>query len=106
MTQQNELNAPWTLHFDGDGTEDVAIICDSNGSDLARSRHFWRPEGDDPTPPTLVGMRAMAVAPKLLELAEFVKRADFKCAANRKRAKHLARKIVAKATDDSVGRVA
>jgi hypothetical protein len=106
MTQQTELNAPWTLHFDGDGTEDVAIICDSKGHDLARSRHFWRPEGDDMTPPTLAGMRVMAVAPKLLELAEFIERADFTIAANRKRVRHLARKVIAKATDDSVGRIA
>ena len=41
MTRENELNAPWTLHFDGDGTEAVGIICDNTGHDLARSRHFW-----------------------------------------------------------------
>jgi len=106
MTHRTELNAPWTLHFDGDGTEDVAIICDSNGHDLARSRHFWRPEGDDPMPPTLAGMRLMAVAPKLLELAEFIEGADFTIAADRRRARHLARKVIAKATDDAVGRIA
>ena len=106
MTQQTDLNAPWSLHFDRDGSEDIAVICDSNGHDLATSRHFWRPEGDDATPPTLAGIRLMAVAPKFLELAEFIERADLKFAANRKRAKYLARKIIDKATDDSVGRVA
>jgi hypothetical protein len=70
MTEENELNAPWSLHFDRDGTEDVAIICDSNGEDLVRSRHFWLPEGDDPVPPTLAAMQLMAVAPKLLMAAK------------------------------------
>jgi hypothetical protein len=106
MTQQIALNAPWSLHFDRDGTEDVAIICDSKGHDLATSRHFWRPEGDDSTPPTLHGMRLMAVAPKFLELAQFIERTDFKLAANRKRARQLARRLIAKATDDSIGRLA
>lgn len=70
MTQQTNLNAPWSLHFDRDGTEDVAIIRDSNGEDLATSRHFWLPEGDDPIPPTLAAMRLMVVAPKLLMAAK------------------------------------
>ena len=70
MTQQNDLNAPWTLHFDRDGTEDIAVIRDSGGEDLVRSRHFWRPEGDDPVPPTLAAMQLMAVAPKLLMTAK------------------------------------
>jgi hypothetical protein len=70
MTQGNDLSAPWSLHFDRDGTEDVAIICDSNGEELVSSRHFWLPEGDDPTPPTLAAMRLMVVAPRLLEAAK------------------------------------
>jgi hypothetical protein len=70
MTHENSLNAPWSLHFDRDGTEDVAIICDSNGEDLVRSRHFWLPEGDDPIPPTLAAMRLIAIAPKLLSAAK------------------------------------
>lgn len=96
-SEQPDLNAPWTLHFDRDGTEDIAVICDSNGEDLATSLHFWRPEGDDPTPPTLAGMQAMKAAPALLELAKYVERADLKSAANRKRARHLARKAIAEA---------
>jgi hypothetical protein len=56
MLPKTKLNAPWTLRFDRDGTEDVAIICDGNGSDLATSRHFWRPEGKDAPSPTLAGM--------------------------------------------------
>jgi hypothetical protein len=67
MTQEKDLNAPWSLHFERDGTEDVAIICDSNGEDLVRSRHFWLPEGNDPIPPTLAAMQVMVTAPKLLE---------------------------------------
>jgi hypothetical protein len=71
-TQQTNLGTPWSLHFDRDGTEDVAIICDSDGDDLARSRHFWLPERDDPVPPTLAAMRVMAVAPKLLEALDYL----------------------------------
>jgi hypothetical protein len=70
MTQEKDLNTPWSLHFDRDGTEDVAIIRDANGDDLIRSRHFWLPEGDDPNPPTLAAMQLMAVAPKLLMAAK------------------------------------
>jgi hypothetical protein len=70
MTQGNDLNAPWSLHFERDGTEDVAIIFDSNGEELVRSRHFWLPQGDDPTPPTLAAMRLMVAAPRLLEAAK------------------------------------
>lgn len=63
----NLLCTPWTLHFDRDGCEDFAIICDADGTDLARSRHFWLPEGDDPVPATLASMRLMVAAPRLLE---------------------------------------
>jgi hypothetical protein len=38
MTQDNDLNAPWSLHFYRDGTEDVAVICDSNGHELVLQR--------------------------------------------------------------------
>lgn len=67
MTQQTEIRAPWSLHFDRDGTEDIAIICDADGDVLARSRNFWLPENDDPVPPTLAAMQVMVTAPKLLE---------------------------------------
>jgi hypothetical protein len=72
MTTLANLNAPWSLHFDHDGTEDIAIICDANGDDLATSRHFWLPEGDDPVPPTLVAMRLIAAAPKLIEALDYL----------------------------------
>ena len=72
MTQQTNLKHPWTLHFDQDGTEDFAVICDGHGEDLARSRHFWRPGRDDPVPPTLAAMRLMASAPKLLEALDYL----------------------------------
>jgi hypothetical protein len=70
--QPNDLIAPWSLHFDRDGTEDVAIICDADGDELARSRHFWLLEGDDAIPPTLASMRVMAVAPRLLEALDYL----------------------------------
>jgi hypothetical protein len=63
----DNLNAPWSLHFDRDGTEDVAIICDANGHDLVTSRHFWLPEGEDPIPPTLAAMRLIVTAPVMLD---------------------------------------
>jgi hypothetical protein len=66
MTHEKELIAPWSLHFDRDGTEDVAIIRDADGDDLVYSRHFWLPEDGDPIPPTLAAVRAMLAAPKLL----------------------------------------
>jgi len=69
MTQEKDLRSPWSLHFDRDGTEDIAIICDADGDELACSRHFWLPEGDDPVPATLAAMQLMAVAPKLLSAA-------------------------------------
>lgn len=72
MIQQNEINGPWSLHFDRDGTEDIAIICDADGEELVRSRHFWLPEGDDPAPPTLAAMRVMVTAPKLLEALDYL----------------------------------
>ena len=61
------LNTPWALVIEHDGTENVAIIRDANGDDLATSRPFWMPEGDEPVPVTLAAMRLMAAGPKLLE---------------------------------------
>jgi hypothetical protein len=63
----NNLDTPWSLRFDRDGTEDIAVICDASGHDLVTSRHFWRPEGDDLAPPALSAVRLMVAAPKLLE---------------------------------------
>ncbi|HEV8059422.1 MAG TPA: hypothetical protein VGP68_06100, partial [Gemmataceae bacterium] len=65
MPAINNLGTPWTLHFDREGTEDVAIICDDDGEDLVRSRQFWLPEGHDVVPTTLAAMWLMAAAPKL-----------------------------------------
>lgn len=70
MTDQNRLNTPWTLHFERDGTEDVAVIVDADGDKLVRSRHFWLPDPGDPSPPTLCGLRLMAHAPGLLSCLE------------------------------------
>lgn len=67
-----ELNSPWTLHFDRDGTEDIAIIRDADGDPLVTSRHFWRPEGGDPIPPAIAALHAMVVAPKLLEALDYL----------------------------------
>jgi len=66
MTQQADLNAPWSIHLYRNGTEDVAIIRNSDGEDLVHSRPFRLPEGDEPPPPTLAALQLMAVAPKLL----------------------------------------
>ena len=66
----DQLNAPWSLCFERDGTENVAVIIDADGEELLRSRHFWLPEANDPVPPTLAAMRLIVVAPELLsELA-------------------------------------
>ena len=67
MTSQiTDYFTPWSLRFYRDGTEDIAVILESHGEDLAYSRPFWLPEGNDPVPPTLTAMRLMATAPKLL----------------------------------------
>lgn len=58
--------APWSLRFDRDGTEDIAVVLEADGEELAYSRPFWLPEGDDPVPSTLAAMRLMVAAPKLL----------------------------------------
>lgn len=66
MTQQTDLNAPWSIHLYRDGTEDIAVIRDANGDDLVYSGPFKLPEGDNPIPTTLAALQLMAVAPKLL----------------------------------------
>ncbi len=71
-TQPTNLCTPWSLHFDRDGTDDIAIICDEDGCDLARSDTFWMPEQGDPIPATLAAMRLMACAPKLLEALDYL----------------------------------
>ena len=71
-TAHDDFSAPWSLHFDRDGTEEVAVICDSDGDDLVYSRHFWLPEGGDPMPPTLAALRLMVAAPKLLAACRMV----------------------------------
>jgi hypothetical protein len=69
-TQPTELYTPWSLHFYRDGTEDIAVILDADGAELAYSRPFWLPERNDPIPPTLASIRIMAAAPKLLAAAK------------------------------------
>ena len=82
MTQHTNIRAPWSLKFDRDGTEDIAVICDADGDDLARSGYFWLPEEDDPVPPTLAAMRLMVVAPRLLKaLTTLAEKADQDCPA-------------------------
>ena len=66
-TTPGDFNAPWNLRFEQDGTEDVAVIFDSDGDELVRSRHFWLPAAGDPQPPTLAAMQLIANAPVLLE---------------------------------------
>lgn len=113
-----DLRSPWSLNFDRDGTEDVAIILDANGEELVRSRHFWRPKSGEPVPPTLMALRAMTAAPKLLEALRCA-HADLEGArqaleqgdyhAHDWKAHQLsideASEAIAAATDDSIGRV-
>jgi hypothetical protein len=66
-SQQPDLSTPWSLHFDRDGTEDIAIIVDADGHDLATSRPFWLPEPGDEIPPTLVAMTLMSMSRELFE---------------------------------------
>jgi uncharacterized protein (DUF4415 family) len=87
----NELNTPWSLHFDRDGTEDYGIICDAEGNDLVASHitgsktpprwknrefgegGFWLPEKEgDPVPHLVKVMQLMTVAPKLLAACRMV----------------------------------
>ena len=74
-TIEDEVGAPWSLHFDRDGTEDVAVICDSSGDDLLCSRYFWRPEADEPVPATLAAMWLVNAAPNLLTALLLAQRA-------------------------------
>jgi hypothetical protein len=66
MITKIDLKNQWTLHFDRDGTEDVAVIRDEDGEELIQSRGFWLPEGDDPVPPTLAAVRLMVAAPRMM----------------------------------------
>ncbi len=60
-----EINAPWSLSFLRNGTEDVGVITDVNGEELVQSSTFWLPEKDDPIPATLTALRLMVAAPSL-----------------------------------------
>jgi hypothetical protein len=73
MTPPLDINAPWSLHFDRDGTEDFGIICDADGIAIVSSQHCrtcWLPESADDClePPALVHqLQVMTAAPKLLD---------------------------------------
>jgi hypothetical protein len=103
MTQLTNFHTPWTLAFERDGTEDVAIVFDAEGDEIVRSRGFWLPEGDDPLPPTLAAVRLIKAAPELLaaaERAEFLMRrvsqGDHRALENLPSAATQARKAIAK----------
>jgi hypothetical protein len=66
----NELYAPWSLEFDRDGTEDFGIILDRDGQEIVRSRFFWLPVADDPTPIVLTALWLIEAAPMLLSALE------------------------------------
>jgi hypothetical protein len=68
QTIRSPFSAPWRLRFERDGTEDVAVICDADGAELIRSRHFWLPAAGDPEPPTLAAIRLIQAAPALLKV--------------------------------------
>ena len=72
QNETNGANSGWSLRFERDGTEDIAVICDAAGDEIARSRPFWLPYADDPAPPTLSAMRLMHAAPRLLAAVEGV----------------------------------
>jgi hypothetical protein len=83
MTNSNELDTPWSLHFDRDGTEDYGIICDAEMNDLVTSHvcgkddlgkgTFWLPEEEgDPIPQLVKQMQVMTAAPKLLAACRLV----------------------------------
>jgi hypothetical protein len=72
MTQQTNIKAPWTLHFERDLTEDFAIISGADGHELARSELFWLPKGDEPIPAPLTAIQLMFAAPKLLEALDYL----------------------------------
>jgi hypothetical protein len=70
MTQETNLNAPWSLHFDRDGTENTGYITDAEGNVIASS-HLpgWLPETQDDylaMPTLFYQLKLMAAAPKLL----------------------------------------
>jgi len=71
----SRFNAPWSLRFERDGTEDVAVLCDADDDELVRSRHFWLPNADDPEPPTLAAMRLMQTAPAMLDALRLAQQA-------------------------------
>ncbi|MFL5241541.1 MAG: hypothetical protein ACJ8FY_05490 [Gemmataceae bacterium] len=116
MTQQIDLNAPWSLHFDRDGTEDFGIICDAEMNDLVASHlpctriaertfgagTFWLPESsDDVMPQRVCQMRLMTAAPKLLEvLTELLRQIDEDIATD------ITTKHFASAVDDAVAAIA
>ena len=45
------INALWSLHFDQDGVEDVAVSCDADGEGAVHSRYFWRRRETSPRLP-------------------------------------------------------
>src|SRR5438552_9645036 len=67
-----DLDAPWSLHFDRDGTEDFGTILDADGDAIVSSQHCktcWLPESPDDclAPPALFyQLQLMTSAPKLL----------------------------------------
>ena len=92
-TQPLDLCTPWNIHFDRDGTDASAIICDADGYDLARSDAFWMPEPDAPVPATLAAMRLMVSAPKLLEaLQDLAEQVDQDCPTEY-RSRHLSQAL-------------
>lgn len=94
---------PWTLGYDRDGTEDVAVIRDAAGDAVATSRPFRRPEADDPDSPTLAAMRLMHAAPALLDALTSLLAATA-CHARHSHEYKVAAAVAAEATDTSVGR--
>lgn len=94
---KTNLNTPWSLRFEQDGTEDIAVIADANGDDLLTSRPFWLPEQGDPTPATLEAVKLAVAAPRLLGAVKFILR-DLNTTLD-----HEARLILEAARDEATG---
>ncbi len=72
QTTLSPFNAPWSLRFERDGTEDFAVLCDADDGELVRSREFWLPGAGEPEPPTLAAMRLIQAAPVLIAACRMV----------------------------------
>src|SRR4051812_14338151 len=95
-----DLGLPWSLRFLNNGTENIGVICQSEGGFddvvIATSRGFWLPEDNDPIPGTLSALQLMVAAPKLFDALRVLLAADG--SSRVKRARKLALSTLAEAS--------